>query len=96
MYDQQLHNAWNDMNDAINDNKQALGSEQYTRLINLMDTLANIGDDYAFELTNAKLAPKCNPLIDDEKPTIQLPFFKIEILYWILVCLAAAWIYYKR
>ena len=65
MYDQQLHNAWNDMNDAINDNKHGLGSEQYTRLINLMDTLANIGDDYAFELTNAKLA-RGYQLIDDE------------------------------
>ncbi len=56
MYDQQLHNAWNDMNDAINDNKHGLGSEQYTRLINLMDTLANIGDDRAFELTNLQLS----------------------------------------
>ena len=56
MYDQQLHNAWNDMNDAINDNKHGLGSEQYTRLINLMDQLANIGDEHAFERTNLMLA----------------------------------------
>jgi len=55
MYDARLNNAWNEMNDAINDNKQGLGSEQYTRLINLMDTLANIGDEYAFEATNTKL-----------------------------------------
>ena len=55
MYDARLNNAWNDMNDAINDNKHGLGSEQYTRLINLMDTLANIGDEYAFEATNTKL-----------------------------------------
>ena len=58
MYDQQLNNAWNEMNDAINDNKHRLGSEQYTRLINLMDTLANIGDEYAFERTNLMLARK--------------------------------------
>ena len=58
MYDQQLHNAWNDMNDAINDNKHGLGSEQYTRLINLMDTLANIGDEHAFERMNLMLARK--------------------------------------
>jgi len=55
MYDARINNACNELNDAINDNKHGLGSEQYTRLINLMDTLANIGDEYAFEATNTKL-----------------------------------------
>ena len=58
MYDTRINNAWNEMNDAINDNQHELGSEQYTRLINLMDTLANIGDEHAFELTNLMLARK--------------------------------------
>ena len=39
MYDQKLNNAWNDMNDALNDNEHRLGSEQYARMINLMDKL---------------------------------------------------------
>ena len=60
MYDARLNNAWNEMNDAINDNKHGLGSEQYTRLINLMDTLANIGDEYAFEHTNLMLKRDLN------------------------------------
>lgn len=55
MYDSQINNAWNDALDAINDNKHGLGTEQYNRMINLIDTLANIGDDYAFENTNMKL-----------------------------------------
>ena len=65
MYDQKITAAWNDMNEAIHDNKHALGSEQFSRMIKLMDTLASIGDDYAFELTNAKLA-RGYQLIDDE------------------------------
>ena len=65
MYDQKITAAWNDMNEAIYDNKHALGSEQFSRMIKLMDTLASIGDDYAFELTNAKLA-RGYQLIDDE------------------------------
>jgi len=55
MYDARINNVWNEMNDAINDNKHHLPDYQYTRLINLMDTLANIGDEYAFEATNTKL-----------------------------------------
>jgi len=58
MYDEQINNAWNAMNDALNDNKHGLGSEQYQRLIGLMDTLANIGDDHAFERTTLMLARK--------------------------------------
>ena len=58
MYDTRINNAWNEMNDAINDNKHGLGSEQYLRLINLMDTLANIGDEHAFERMNLMLARK--------------------------------------
>jgi len=55
MYDQEINYAWNELLEAITDNKHGLGSEQYTKLINLTDALANIGDEYAFELTNEQL-----------------------------------------
>jgi|ADIF01.1.fsa_nt_gi hypothetical protein len=56
MYDQEINYAWNELLEAITDNKHGLGSEQYTKLINLTDALANIGDDRAFELTNRMLS----------------------------------------
>ncbi len=58
MYDQEINNAWTELNDALTSNRHGLGSEQYTKLINLVDKLANLGDDQAFELTNLKLTTK--------------------------------------
>ena len=58
MYDQEINNAWTELNDALTANRHGLGSEQYTKLINLTDKLANLGDDKAFELTNLKLTTK--------------------------------------
>ena len=58
MYDQEINNAWTELNDALTANRHGLGSEQYTKLINLADKLANLGDEHAFERTNLMLARK--------------------------------------
>ena len=55
MYDTRIERVWNELQDALIDNKASLGEQQYTRLTNLIDDLANIGDEYAFEATNSKL-----------------------------------------
>jgi hypothetical protein len=55
MYDTRLERTWNELQDALIDNKSSLGEQQYNRLTNLIDDLANIGDEYAFELTNEQL-----------------------------------------
>jgi hypothetical protein len=55
MYDQEINNAWTELNDALTANRHGLGSEQYTKLINLADKLANLGDDQAFKLTGLQL-----------------------------------------
>jgi len=56
MYDTRIERVWSELQDVLIDNKHGLGSEQYTKLINLTDALANIGDDRAFELTNRMLS----------------------------------------
>jgi len=48
MEDQEINNAWTELNDALTANRHGLGSEQYTKLINLADKLANLGDDQAY------------------------------------------------
>lgn len=55
MYDTRIERTWNELQDALIDNKSSLGEQQYNRLTNLIDDLANIGDEYAFELTNEQL-----------------------------------------
>ncbi len=55
MYDQEINTAWAELTNSITSNKQALGYEQYTKLINLADKLANLGDDQAFKLTGLQL-----------------------------------------
>ena len=55
MYDTRIERTWSKLQDALIDNKASLGEQQYNRLINLIDDLANIGDEYAFELTNEQL-----------------------------------------
>ena len=55
MYDTRIERTWNELQDALIDNKASLGEQQYNRLTNLIDDLANIGDEYSFELTNAQL-----------------------------------------
>ncbi len=55
MYDTRIERTWNELQDALIDNKASLGEQQYNRLTNLIDDLANIGDEYAFELTNLQL-----------------------------------------
>jgi len=55
MYDTRIERTWNELQDALIDNKASLGEHQYNRLTNLIDDLANIGDEYAFELTNEQL-----------------------------------------
>ena len=55
MYDTRIERNWNELQDALIDNKASLGEKQYNRLTNLIDDLANIGDEYSFELTNAQL-----------------------------------------
>jgi hypothetical protein len=55
MYDTRIERTWSKLQDALIDNKSSLGEQQYNRLINLIDDLANIGDEYAFELTNEQL-----------------------------------------
>ena len=49
MRNDKINKAWNSLCDAIDANQQALGSEQYTLLINLADTLANDGEEYTTE-----------------------------------------------
>ena len=56
MYDTRIERVWSELQDALIDNKASLGEQQYTRLTNLIDDLANIGDEYAFELTNEQLS----------------------------------------
>ena len=58
MYDTRIERTWNELQDALIDNKASLGEQQYNRLTNLIDDLANIGDEYAFERTNLMLARK--------------------------------------
>jgi len=58
MYDQEINECWTDLIWSITSNKHGLGSEQYTKLINLADKLANLGDEHAFERTNLMLARK--------------------------------------
>ena len=58
MYDQEINECWTALTNSITSNKHGLGSEQYTKLINLADKLANLGDDHAFERTNLMLARK--------------------------------------
>ena len=55
MYDTRIERTWSKLQDALIDNKASLGEQQYNLLINLIDDLANIGDEYAFEATNSKL-----------------------------------------
>lgn len=55
MYDTRIERNWNELQDALIDNKSSLGEQQYNRLTNLIDDLANIGDEYAFLLTNCQL-----------------------------------------
>ena len=55
MYDTRIERTWSKLQDALIDNKASLGEQQYNRLTNLIDDLANIGDKYAFELTNEQL-----------------------------------------
>ena len=55
MYNQEINTAWAELTNSITSNKQALGYEQYTKLINLADKLANLGDDQAFKLTGLQL-----------------------------------------
>ncbi len=55
MYDTRIERVWSELQDVLIDNKASLGEQQYTKLINLTDALANIGDEYAFELTNEQL-----------------------------------------
>ena len=55
MYDTRIERNWNELQDALIDNKASLGEKQYNRLTNLIDDLANIGDEYSFELTNLQL-----------------------------------------
>jgi hypothetical protein len=55
MYDTRIERTWSKLQDALIDNKASLGEQQYNHLINLIDDLANIGDEYAFELTNEQL-----------------------------------------
>ena len=55
MYDTRIERTWSKLQDALIDNKASLGEQQYNLLINLIDDLANIGDEYAFELTNEQL-----------------------------------------
>jgi len=55
MYDTRIERTWNELQDALIDNKSSLGEHQYNRLTNLIDDLANIGDEYSFELTNLQL-----------------------------------------
>ena len=55
MYDTRIERTWNELQDALIDNKASLSEQQYNRLTNLIDDLANIGDEYAFELTNEQL-----------------------------------------
>jgi hypothetical protein len=56
MYDTRIERVWSELQDVLIDNKASLGEQQYTKLINLTDALANIGDDRAFELTNRMLS----------------------------------------
>ena len=58
MYDTRIERVWNELQDALIDNKASLDEQQYTRLTNLIDDLANIGDEYAFQRTNLMLARK--------------------------------------
>ena len=55
MYDTRIERVWNELQDALIDNKASLSEQQYTRLTNLIDDLANIGDDQAFKLTGLQL-----------------------------------------
>jgi len=55
MYDTRIERTWSKLQDALIDNKSSLGEKQYNRLTNLIDDLANIGDEYTFELTNEQL-----------------------------------------
>jgi len=49
MINPKIENAHTELCKAINANRHGLGSEQYTLLINLADTLANEGDEYTTE-----------------------------------------------
>jgi hypothetical protein len=51
MYDQEINECWTALTNSITSNKHGLGSEQYIKLINLADKLANLGDEHAFERT---------------------------------------------
>ena len=49
MINPKIENAHTELCKVINANFQTLGSEQYTLLINLADTLANEGDENTTE-----------------------------------------------
>jgi len=53
MINPNIENAHTELCKAIDANFKTLGSEQYTLLINLADTLANKGDDLALKATVA-------------------------------------------
>lgn len=50
MINPKIENAHTELCKAIDANFKTLGSEQYTLLINLADTLANKGDDLAMQV----------------------------------------------